>query len=82
MKLFIHWPKFDGSPERYFYIADHFNWRIMISPVSGLTWFFRLPGHQGLFLDMGLGPDEYDELLWELGPFHLVREGFPPEDEY
>ena len=80
MKIFIHWPKFTGSVERYFYIADHTNFRFMLSPDSGFTWYVRLPG--GLFLDHGLGPDEYDELLWELGPFHLVREGFPPEDEY
>ena len=80
MKIFVHWPKFDGSPERYFYIADHLNFRIMISPVSGLTWFFRLPG--GLFFDFRLGPDEDDELLWEFGPFSLTREGVPPEEEY
>lgn len=82
MKIFTHWPQ--QKPFNYFYIADHHNFRIMIAPESGFTWFFRLPGFQGKFLDFGLGPDEYDELLWECGPFHLVQEGFPPDpwDEY
>jgi hypothetical protein len=81
MTVFTHWPE-GRQGLNYFYIADHFNWRFMISPVSGLNWFFRLPGGQGLIFDFNLGPDEYDDLLWQFGPFHLVREGFPPEDEY
>jgi len=78
MKIYTHWPQ--QKPFNYFYVTDHINFRIMISPVSGFTWFFRLYG--GKVLDFGLGPDEYDELLWECGPFHLVEEGFPPDDKY
>lgn len=78
MKIFTHWPQ--PKPFNYFYLTDHINWRIMLAPASGFTWFFRLPN--GLFLDFRLGPEPWDELIWECGPLHLVREGVPPEEDY
>lgn len=81
MKLCFHWP--EGRPGlNYFYVADHCKWRFMVSPISGLNWFFRVPGSEDLIFDCNLGPEDYDELVWQFGPFHLVREGTPPEYEY
>jgi hypothetical protein len=75
MKLFIHLPR---QFEPYFYIADHLNYRIMLSKNSGFSWYIRIGGDK--HLSFNVGAEDTDEILWQFGPLLFTREGEEPEE--